>query len=335
VIGAAAGALIGFVRSAGAAERAINPLREQFVQLHGGLAALNVQAHSVGMTLDAMLNAKNAEQYTKAIADLNAAFDAESSGLALLDETAAKYGLTLAELGPKYAQGKLDEQFLQLFQDQKILSAGGVDYDLILQKQASSFQTLIDTALLTGATIPAAMRPAIEHMIELGLLTDASGEKMTGLEGLTFADTLDAKFTTLIATIEKLANAIAGKLGTALAAIPTTVDVDVNLNGHYTAPDMPEDHYAARGGLVTSTGMQYFGAGGNVLPFRARGSDTVPAMLTPGEMVLTRAQQAGLVRGQAPTTAAMEQKLDHLDRRMAARDRALPKMIRDALLLAS
>lgn len=49
---------------------------------------------------------------------------------------------------------------------------------------------------------------------------------------------------------------------------------------------------AATGGLVTADGIQHFAAGGRVLPFlRGRGTDTVPAWLTPGEVVLNADQQ--------------------------------------------
>jgi hypothetical protein len=48
-------------------------------------------------------------------------------------------------------------------------------------------------------------------------------------------------------------------------------------------PDTGGNPYGARGGLVSAHGIQYLRMGG-----LARGTDTVPAMLTPGESVLTR-----------------------------------------------
>ena len=53
---------------------------------------------------------------------------------------------------------------------------------------------------------------------------------------------------------------------------------------------------AASGGIVTGSGIQYFAGGGNVLPFAAKGIDTIPAMLAPGEAVLNRSATAGLGR---------------------------------------
>ncbi len=60
----------------------------------------------------------------------------------------------------------------------------------------------------------------------------------------------------------------------------------------------------ATGGVVTPDGIQHFEGGGRVLPFLAQGTDTVPAMLTPGEWVLNRDQQreiAGALNGGGAT----------------------------------
>jgi hypothetical protein len=67
-------------------------------------------------------------------------------------------------------------------------------------------------------------------------------------------------------------------------------------------PDLPDSYdrqgdgsYAAGGGYVTARGIRYLAHGGVIRPFYfARGSDTVPAMLTPGEGVLSRRGMAAL-----------------------------------------
>jgi hypothetical protein len=58
--------------------------------------------------------------------------------------------------------------------------------------------------------------------------------------------------------------------------------------------DTPIVPAGATGGFVTANGIQHFMAGGRVLPFVPRGTDTVPAMLAPGEIILNAAQQKGL-----------------------------------------
>lgn len=73
----------------------------------------------------------------------------------------------------------------------------------------------------------------------------------------------------------------------ALDRIPTERDFTFRVN--YDDPGAPGGHaYVANGGYVGAYGVQYLAMGGKVLGFRPRGSDTVPAMLTPGEGVLSR-----------------------------------------------
>lgn len=75
-VGATVGALIGLFRSLGAAEKAINPQRQKYVDDAGGLQKLNEAAVAAtgSLTLvENLLHAKNEKDYTKAIDDLNKA----------------------------------------------------------------------------------------------------------------------------------------------------------------------------------------------------------------------------------------------------------------------
>ena len=226
-------------------EKQINPIREAFVQAAGGLAELNKRAQEAGVTLNALLDARNPQAYQKAIEDLTAAFNFQDSAMAELDAVIQEYGFSLSELPAKLGQNKLNEQLLDLYKKEQLLTAAGFDFDAILGKQAESFQVLIDAALETGETIPEQLRGAIKRMIELGLLTDESGEKLTDIGKLTFAETLDAKFTTLIDTIQKLTDAISRGLGTAIANIPK--DIEINVGFNVSEPNIPDFHAAASG----------------------------------------------------------------------------------------
>lgn len=62
----------------------------------------------------------------------------------------------------------------------------------------------------------------------------------------------------------------------------------------------------SRGGQITTTGVRYFSRGYIPMPnFRPIGTDIIPAMLTPGEMVMTAEQQRviGRLLAQAPAAA--------------------------------
>ncbi len=345
-IGAGVGALVGGLKKLfNDVEKQVNPVRQAFVDLNGGLGALNEKAHAAGMTLDAMLNAKNPEQYTAAINALNDALKFQDDAMKTLDDTVAKYGFTISELGPTFAAQKLSEQAGSLLQDYEVLTAAGVDHVAIINKMGPALQDYVKQAHLTGAAIPEAMRPALQAMVDMGLLTDESGQAMTDLSQLTFAETLDKKFSSLIDTINKLTDAISRGLGTALQNIPQPDAIHVPVIYDVPGGGSSEPSYAAGGGYVGANGVQYLAGGGRVLGWPSRGSDTVRAMLTPGEGVVNQRGmktlgKAGLAAlnagsGGGGDSSGVESRLDDLAQAMADRDRLLPKLIRDAVMLSS
>lgn len=275
-IGAAVGFIVGMFRDV---ESQVNPVREAFVQLNGGLMALDLKAHNAGITLTAMLNAKNPEQYKKAIDDINAALKFQDDSMKTLNDTVAKYGFTISELGPAFAAQKLSEGFAQLYQDTLVLKAGGIDYDLILGKQAEKYQSLVTQAGIAGVSIPLQMKPVLADMIGLGLLTDAAGVKLTDVSQLTFSETLDSKFQTLITSIGKLVDAITRGLGGAIMNIPQPSPIDVTFRGHWDMDKRPgfDGQGYSHGGKVIQGPWGVSGMG----------TDTTLAALTPGEGVVT------------------------------------------------
>lgn len=287
-VGAIGGALVGLFRGLGSANKEArklleetNKLRSAFIDASGGMLLLNERAMIAGTTLRDVLNAKTPDDYRMAVERLNQAFEFQDASMKLLDETVAEYGLTLADMGDKYRQSKLNEEFGLLLQKQEVLSAAGVDFDLILNKQAESFRSLIATAIDTGATIPEELRGAIERMEELGLFTDEAGNKLFDLSKVDYVETLDSKFRTLVDTIQDLVDAISRGLTGAIREIPK--------------PKAPWEDWPAPPNYPAfeTAEPSYYASGGVVVPFRPRGTDTVPAMLTPGERVIPRGGGGG------------------------------------------
>lgn len=68
--------------------------------------------------------------------------------------------------------------------------------------------------------------------------------------------------------------------------------------------DAVRNFFASTGGLITANGVQYRRRGGSI--FKSRGTDTVPAMLTPGEFVMNKKATSKLGVG-------FLQRLNHLD----------------------
>ena len=107
-----------------------------------------------------------------------------------------KYGIAWEQAGQAVNQARLDEVAKQLIQDFADLSRAGVDVDVITTKMSASVNAYIQDAIRTGTEIPPAMRPLLQKMIDLGVLTDANGDKITDLEGsgITFAQTMTEGF---------------------------------------------------------------------------------------------------------------------------------------------
>jgi hypothetical protein len=310
------------------AEKQVNPVRQAFVNLAGGLDALNLKAFKAGTTLTAMLNARTPEAYKKAIDDLNAAFQFQDDTMKFLDDTVSKYGFTIEQLGPKFAAQKLVEQAANLEKEYEALTAAGVFHNAIIEKMGPSMQAYIDKSQEAGVAIPENMRKTLQTFVDAGALTDKAGNKMTDLSSLTFSEDLDTKFNTLIGSIKELVDVISRNLGTALVNLGNTKVPPIHVPIVYDDPGFAGHgaEGAARGGVVTSRGIQSFAGGGRVLAFRPRGTDTVPAMLTPGETVRTAAQEAAL--GNADIGA----KLDNLAHILMFR---APQQIAKAVVVAN
>lgn len=102
---------------------------------------------------------------------------------------------------------------------------------------------------------------------------------------------LEAERAVAVAHVEELQQALTASMNRVAAAIEHLPrDVEMRVRIRYDDGTPPVESYGSRGGLVTASGLQYFDMGGFVRGL-ARGSDTVPAMLTPGEVVLTPQQQ--------------------------------------------
>lgn len=232
------------------------------------------------------------------IDQLNAVLNEQKQDAADLDAAVKKYGFSIEQLGPAMQKQQLDAQALTLLNDWRLLIGAGIDMTIVNDKMSGSMNDYLATARKTGQEVPIAMQPIIQKMIDQGLLTDENGNKITEMKdvGVTFSETMTAGFDKVVAKLQELLNKI-GMVPAALNTIPIDTNIDVNLNAHWNIPAMPSGNdpiYPSTGGLVTSHGLQYFGGGGNVLPFLARGTDIVPAMLTPGEGVVSTTGMARL-----------------------------------------
>ena len=228
--------------------KSVSPLRDEFFKLQGGIETLNPRVEQLtgNLTLvQAVFDAKTVEQYNTALTNLNSLFQQETDALALLDETAKRYGFTIEELGPAMQRQQLDKQAQQLFKDWEVLNAAGISTVAITSRMAKGINEYVAQALTMGTEVPDAMRPMLQKMVEMGQLTDASGNKIETLEdsGVSFSMTMSQGFTKLIAEVQKLADVLSRSLGTAvsdtqkqIAKFPSKIPIEVQYTTSGTVP---------------------------------------------------------------------------------------------------
>ncbi len=231
--------------------------------------------------------------------------DMQTQGVAAYDQLRAA-GFTQQEA--ELAEKPLLESIIKLHKDkglaiddatQKLIDQA--TQDGILGAQEESTQDVLKEglgALITvlGGDLPEAWRKSADAG------TDAAA-KITGKDGLDQVNKKLADQQTALKNKEAWnqfqtnATTASGEVTRQIGSIPTTVRVNVaySASGSTDAPTKsgggpggPAANPASRGGLVTATGIEYLQAGGPV--WTPQGSDTVPAMLTPGERVLSVAE---------------------------------------------
>ena len=143
-------------------------------------------------------------------------------------------------------------------------------------KTDDATQALIDQAAAEGIV-------GEKHKSVNEQMLDASNRMVTVLEaiGKTFGADIPDQAMSGATKVQKALDSI--------KAPALTVQVQYNDPGFDTSTrhinvEYAEPEHHATGGIV---GTQYLASGGEVVPFIPKGTDTVPAMLTPGERVLT------------------------------------------------
>ncbi len=194
--------------------------------------------------------------------------DASAPNFQQLEQTAAKYGITLEGLGPKFQQAHIDDEAKTLFKDFQDLTDAGGDVGGVLLGMSTSINQLVLDAKHFGVAIPENMRPLIENLLDAGKLTDENGQKLKDLSGITWEDTpIDKGTQKIVDAINHLAdiltglpanaaNAAAG-IGNALGNINVpTIDIHYRYDADNGLPGL------AAGGIVTRPTVALIGEAG-------------------------------------------------------------------------
>lgn len=160
----------------------------------------------IALTQGVAKNDKSAA--AKIIQQITDALNKQDAQASKLTATMEKYGITWEDLGQQAKQAKLDEMGQTLIEDFQTLVKGGIDVDTVIGKMGGSVNEFVQSAIRTGTEVPEAMKPLIQRMIELGLLTDKDGNKIESLEdsGISFAQSITKGFDRVVEKLDELIN---------------------------------------------------------------------------------------------------------------------------------
>lgn len=273
---------------------------DMMTKVGASLGSIGQNGDQAAASIGRMLDAKNPAAFSAALQPITDAMNAQKGAQTDINALITKYKFSIDELGPALSKQKLDEQAQQLYKDWSELKAAGIDISTVTQHMSTDIQSYFTNALKTGAEVPTAMEPMLQQMVKMGTLTDQNGNIVDdlGKSGVTFSVTMTEGFKSIVDSVHELTLVLSHELGGAISAtsaqlqnLPKHVDVAVDISSQ-VVPDFSNPMGAATGGIVMRRGVLYAGSGGRVpLPM---GADTIPAMLSPGELILNAAQQSNV-----------------------------------------
>ena len=217
-------------------------------------------------------------------------------------KTLAKdYGIDLAALGPAFKAAEISKGAAQLIMDFDLLTRGGADVDAVLAGMSGSINKLVQDSIAFGVAIPENMRPLLQGLVDSGKLTDAQGNKLKDLKGITFGAEVKTEFDKIVDVLKPLIERM-GELVSAIQSLsdridvatrPRTIDLGFNVAPFPDIPDFNADNVAFGGGVARGR-VERFAGGGMV--GGSGESDAVPALLTPGEGILSRRGMQALAK---------------------------------------
>jgi hypothetical protein len=169
-------------------------------------------------------------------------------GWEVMEAKAKQYGISLEALGPQFQQSKLNELAVQYAADFDFLIENGADMNGVLRDMADEAQGVVDTALQFGTTVPENMRPMLQSLVDMGLLTDANGDALEDLSQFEFGPKLESPFDRIATILEDIFVLLGGELPiaaetgaegirAALGDLKFTIPIDFDVND----PDWPEN----------------------------------------------------------------------------------------------
>jgi hypothetical protein len=179
VFGAVSGALF---KTEG---KKVNDLRDQFIAAAGGLAMLDAKAHSTGLELTALLNAKTVKDFDTAVAALNTRLATQADLVQRIADTQQQiadlradseptwagvsgamdqFGITADQLGQPVLQMQANAGQSDALAAIQMFLAAGADRGDTLNAMAPALTAIVESALQSGTTISDSLRPYLESL---------------------------------------------------------------------------------------------------------------------------------------------------------------------------
>jgi hypothetical protein len=183
-----------------------------FDQLHAKLDAVGAAGEQMWVKLTQQTGRNDLAAAQATIADINKLLQQQQTDTQNVAAAMQKYGLTWEMAGGQAEQSHLDTIAQGLVKDFADLYNAGFGVDVITQHMSSSIDDYIHEAERTGSEVPSAMEPLLQHMIDLGTLTDNNGNKITDMSqlGVTFAETMTQGFQSIVDAVNTLTKALTG-----------------------------------------------------------------------------------------------------------------------------
>lgn len=198
------------------AARATAELRLEAIQTAGGLDRLRHQFSIVGIQIDEAFKSRNPTWIREVL-------DEGYAKTQLLKEAMEEYGFTWENLGAEGRALQLGDLLTDLKAKTDVLIQAGIAENDVLAKQAEQYSELVSKAILSGTEISVSMKPILEKLRDMGLLTNKATGEFIDLEQVTWAKSLTQGFDQVTKAIYELRDALLGGVGGALQSLSSKV----------------------------------------------------------------------------------------------------------------
>ena len=126
-----------------------------------------------------------------------------------LQTRAQDLGIDLASLGSQFQSAKLSDIALGYARDLQAFADVGADIPGVLSGMADELSTLYQEAKNNGVALPDTLKPYMEKLVEMGLLVDENGDKITDLNQVSFTKIEDKALQAVVDVLKEIRDLLA------------------------------------------------------------------------------------------------------------------------------